>query len=163
LRLIKEPKNVKNVAPKYPADAMLAGLTGKVVMECNIDAKGAVTEARVLDGPPPLTDAAITAVKQWRYAPVMVDGKAVPAIVPITITFAGPHPSISGLLESLKSKNEFIREFAVKWLGTQRGNPELHPKDVDKLTRNLQLLKEHDESERVRTAAAQALVQLKGK
>ncbi len=157
---IKEPRLLKSVAPSYPDDAMRAGLEGKVGLDCTIDVKGEVSEIRVVEGVQPLSDAAVTAVKQWRYAPLLLNGKPVPMTLTVTMNFKDSQPYLAGLLKSLKSKNEFIRESAARWLG--RGNPNLRPKDIDRITQELQRLKENDESDRVRTAAAQALLQLKG-
>ena len=153
---IREPRKLKNVPPIYPADAKLAGLEGKVVLECTIDVQGAVAGTRVVEGVPPLSDAAMKAVNQWRYTPVLLNGKAVPVIMTVTLTWKDSQPFLSGLLESLKSKNEFLRESAVTWLG--RAPSSLRGKEREHVTRELQRLKEHDESERVRTAAAQALL-----
>jgi TonB family protein len=154
---IKEPQKVKSVPPDYPDDASRAGLAGQVVVECVVDLKGAITDARVLKGVPPLSDAALNAVKQWRYTTTLLDGKPVPVVMTVTVNFNNPKPNLAGLLESLKSKNEFIRESAVTWLGRQRGNPNLDKNDVGRITRELKRLKEHDDSDRVRAAVDQAL------
>lgn len=159
---IKEPRKLKHVPPTYPDDAKRAGLEGKVVLDCTIDVEGRVTEARVLEGAPPLSDAVMKAVKQWRYTPTLLNGKAVPVIMKVTTEYKNSGPYLGGLLVSLKSKNEFIRESAVTLLGRPPSDRKLQGRDLEHLTRELQRLKEHDESDRVRTAAAQALLQLEG-
>jgi hypothetical protein len=116
----------------------------------------------VLEGVPPLTDAVMKAVKQWRYSPVLLNGKPVPVIMTVTTQYKDSGPYLGGLLDSLKSKNEFIRESAATLLGRRPSDRKLQGKDLEEVTRELQRLREHDESERVRTAAAQALVQLGG-
>ncbi|HEX6739195.1 MAG TPA: energy transducer TonB, partial [Vicinamibacteria bacterium] len=64
---LQPPRKVKHVVPDYPEDAIKAGLLGVVVLECRIDAEGRVESMRVVQGVPPLTDAAMKAVKKWRY------------------------------------------------------------------------------------------------
>jgi TonB family protein len=147
---IREPKKLKNVSPDYPREAKRAGLMGSVVLECTIDIQGNVSDARALSGVPPLTDAAIKAVKQWRYTPTLLKGSAVPVIMTVTINFhVEPHFQLSDLLDSLKSRNEFIRESAVLCLGKAGVDFETKRRIVQRLKD----LVEQDESERVRVAA----------
>lgn len=73
---VAPPRRFGNAA--YPADALAAGVDGVVVAEILVNEAGIVTDARVLKSIPPLDDAALKAVKEWRYDPTVVDGKAVP-------------------------------------------------------------------------------------
>jgi len=161
---IKEPKRVKHVAPEYPQDAARAGLRGRVMLACSIDTEGKVGEMRVLSGVPPLTDAAMKAVKQWRYTPTRLNGVAVPVNMTITVDFMRElHFRLEDLLDSLRSQNEFIRESAVTWLGGARGTGSLKPSEISRVIHEVGRLAESDESARVRTVAAQAIQRLEAK
>jgi TonB family protein len=161
---IKEPKKLKHVTPDYPDEAVRAGLRGIVVLECVIDTEGRVADTRLLSGVPPLSDAAIKAVKKWRYTPTLLNGSAVPVIMTVTVNFKRElRFRLEELLDSLRSKNEFIRESAALWLGTARAGSGVTPDESLGIVRELRGLAEHDESERVRVAAARAIAHLEGK
>lgn len=85
---IKAPTMVKRVNPEYPAEARAAGVQGIVILEAVIGTDGKVTDARVLRGNEMLTEAALTAVKQWAYAPTILNGTAVPVVMTVTVNFA---------------------------------------------------------------------------
>lgn len=84
---IKEPRKIKNVAPRYPQVAIQSKIQGIIIIECTIGPEGDVTQATVLRGLPLLDQAALDAVKQWVYAPTLVDGVPVPVIMTVTINF----------------------------------------------------------------------------
>ena len=84
---IVEPRKLHSVPPVYPEDAKRARVQGTVVLECTISPEGRVTAVRVVRGIPLLDEAAIAAVKQWVYTPTMLDGKAVPVILTVTLNF----------------------------------------------------------------------------
>ena len=75
------------MAPVYPDLAVKARLQGVVILECQIDVRGRVAEAKVLRGNPLLTDAAVEAVRQWVYTPTLVNGVPVPVLMVVTVTF----------------------------------------------------------------------------
>ena len=58
-----------------------------VIAEIVVNESGIVAEARVLKSIPPLDEAALKAVREWRYDPTMVDGKAVPVKMTVTVNF----------------------------------------------------------------------------
>jgi TonB family protein len=162
---LKEPKKVKHVAPDYPEEAWRAGLDGVVVLECSIDDRGRVTDARVSKGVPPLSDAAIKAVKKWRYEPLTFDGKPTSFVLTVTLTFnlgADRHLRLEDLLGSFENENEFIRESAAIRLGGARAGPRLSPHEMVRIVDTLWRVAEHDQSERVRSAAARGLARLEG-
>jgi periplasmic protein TonB len=64
-------------------------LTGKVSLKVFIAADGSVREAKVISGSPALTDAAVRAVRNWRYRPAELNGRAAEAETKVTINFAG--------------------------------------------------------------------------
>jgi TonB family protein len=84
---IKPPKLIKGAAPVYPQVARQAQVEGMVILEVKADEQGNVVEARVLRSIPILDQAAIDAVKQWKYEPLVVDGKARKVIFTVTVRF----------------------------------------------------------------------------
>ena len=78
---------IHQVNPVYPALARQTRIQGVVVMEAVISKDGSVDRLRVISGHPFLSQAAIDAVKQWRYRPTMLNGEPVDVITTITVTF----------------------------------------------------------------------------
>ena len=72
----------------YPEIARLARQEGTVVLEATIDMTGAVADVSVVRSVPLLDDAAIAAVRQWRYTPTRLNGVAVPVLMTITVNFS---------------------------------------------------------------------------
>lgn len=70
------PKPVQTVmkTPEYPPAAKLAGIEGVVIVKYVVGEDGSVRDARVLKGPPELTEACLAAVRTWRFQPMIVDG-----------------------------------------------------------------------------------------
>ena len=72
------PKVQHMVQPKYTSDAMRAKIQGQVVVQILVETDGAVSNARIIEGlAPDLDEQALLAVKQWRFDPGMIDGRAV--------------------------------------------------------------------------------------
>jgi TonB family protein len=74
--------------PVFPVEAQAAGIDGVVVAEITVSDSGLVTDARVLKSNPLLDDAALKAVREWRYDPTIVDGRAVPVKMTVTVNFS---------------------------------------------------------------------------
>jgi TonB family protein len=85
---VRAPERLTYVSPVYPQDAMDRGVQGVVIIELTIDTSGAVSDARVMRSIPMLDDAALDAVRQWKYRPTLLNGVAVPVIMTVTINFA---------------------------------------------------------------------------
>ena len=85
---IRTPQKIVHVAPVYPAAARAAHIQGLVVLEATIDVHGQVDAIRVLKSPPLLDQAAIDAVRQWRFTPTLLNGIPVPVIMTVTVNFA---------------------------------------------------------------------------
>jgi protein TonB len=85
---VVEANLIHDVTPQYPAEAGRARIEGTVVLMAVIGTDGSVTDVRVESGLPILAQAAIDAVKQWRYKPYLVDGEPVEVDSRITINFA---------------------------------------------------------------------------
>lgn len=88
LSMLKQPVKVVDVRPEYPDAAQRARIEGVVIIEAVIGAEGDVREARVLRSRPFLDEAALAAVRQWRYTPTMLNGVPVPVIITVTVTFS---------------------------------------------------------------------------
>jgi protein TonB len=84
---IKAPTKVSNVPPVYPDIAKQARVQGVVVLEATISPSGEVTNVRVVNGIPLLNEAAMNAVRQWRYTPTLLNGVPVPVIMTVTVNF----------------------------------------------------------------------------
>jgi protein TonB len=84
---IRPPTKTKNVLPEYPAAAKSAGVQGVVIIEAVIGADGKVADAKVLRSVPQLDAAAVAAVKQWEFTPTLLNGKAVPVVMTVTVNF----------------------------------------------------------------------------
>ncbi|MBB5341934.1 energy transducer TonB [Tunturiibacter gelidoferens] len=70
-------KTLKTANPIYPAQARFSHVSGSVKVLTQIEADGHVGEATVISGPQLLHDAALTAVKQWQYEPLVVGSTAI--------------------------------------------------------------------------------------
>jgi protein TonB len=84
---ILEPRRIRGQAPVYSELARRAGVEGKVVVECVIDADGHVTDLRVISGHPLLADAAKEAVRLWVYTPTRLNGEPIRVILTVTVKF----------------------------------------------------------------------------
>jgi protein TonB len=84
---IAPPVKRKDARPDYPKDAQEARVSGAVVMEVLIGPNGKVRDARVLRSVPLLDEAALKTVRKWEYTPTLVNGKAVPVVMTVTLTY----------------------------------------------------------------------------
>jgi periplasmic protein TonB len=84
---VVEANLIHDVAPQYPPEAGRARIEGAVVLLAVIGKDGSVQDVRVESGLPLLAQAAIEAVRQWRYRPYLVNGEPVEVDSRITINF----------------------------------------------------------------------------
>jgi TonB family protein len=72
-------KAVKTEPPEYPQSALERRVTGSVLLSYTVDAKGSTRDVQVLQSTPAgvFDHSAMTAVKRWKYAPVIVNGAPV--------------------------------------------------------------------------------------
>ena len=84
---LAEANLVYDIAPKYPPEAGRAQIEGTVVLLAVIGKDGTVEDVRVKSGLSVLAQAAIEAVKQWRYRPYLMNGEPVEVDSQITINF----------------------------------------------------------------------------
>jgi len=78
---------VHRVEPDYPEEARQQRIQGTVALELHINADGTVAAAHLASGPPLLAQAAIDAVKQWRFKPRTEDGRPVRMHTVVTLNF----------------------------------------------------------------------------
>jgi periplasmic protein TonB len=81
---------IHKVQPIYPSEARRRRLDGKVVMDAVINVQGSVEDLKLVSGDPLLAQAAMDAVRQWRYSPFSLNGKTIPKPTRITINFIAP-------------------------------------------------------------------------
>lgn len=84
---VAEANLIHDVTPQYPPEAGRERIEGTVVLLAVIGKDGTVQNVRVQSGLSMLAQAAIEAVKQWRYRPYLLNGKPVEIDSQITITF----------------------------------------------------------------------------
>jgi TonB family protein len=81
-------KLLYRVNPEYPEDARSRGIQGDVVLRAVVSLKGAVLSLTAISSPDPqLAEAAIRAVKEWRYQPSLLNGEPVETITKIAVNF----------------------------------------------------------------------------
>jgi protein TonB len=73
--------------PVYPQIAKAARSQGVVKIEATIATDGRIKDLRVVSGPPLLVNAALEAVRQWRYQPTLLNGAPVEVLTEIDINF----------------------------------------------------------------------------
>ena len=84
---VKQAQLVKSVPPVYPQLAKTQRITGNVVLDALIDVSGKVAQVKVISGPPLLHQAALDAVKQWKYTPALLDGNPTSMHLTVTVQF----------------------------------------------------------------------------
>jgi protein TonB len=85
---VQAPALIHRVEPKYPEIAVVTKITGIVILEATVGEDGAVQSVRVLRSVKFLDQAAIDAVKQWRYSPLVLNGIPTPFVLSVTLNFS---------------------------------------------------------------------------
>ncbi len=81
---------IKQVQPSYPSSALRMRIEGAVQLVATLAKNGDISEVKVLSGDPQLAQAALTAVKQWKYKPYLLNGEPVEVQTQITVNFKLP-------------------------------------------------------------------------
>jgi TonB family protein len=85
---VSAPVVVKEARPQYTPDAKDARIQGAVTLECVVQADGTIGAVKVIRSlDTGLDQEAVKAVKQWRFEPGTKDGKPVPVLVTLEMTF----------------------------------------------------------------------------
>lgn len=71
------------VDPEYPAAAQSARLEALIALDVLVGTDGTVLNVQPLNGPPVLADAAVEALRWWRFEPYRINGR--PAVVKTTV------------------------------------------------------------------------------
>lgn len=78
---------IQQVRPAYPALAIAARVQGPIILNALISRGGTIENLRLVSGHPMLVQAAIDAVRQWRYRPYLLNGAPVEVETQITVNF----------------------------------------------------------------------------
>jgi protein TonB len=84
---IRTPGRLAYVVPVYPVLAQTARIEGDVTLEAIIGTDGTVQNLRVVHGVQLLDQAALDAVRRWRYTPTLLNGVPVPIVMTVTVSF----------------------------------------------------------------------------
>ncbi len=79
---------IRQTPPVYPAIAKAAGVSGTVVVHATISKNGTIKDAQVVSGSPMLQQAALDAVRNWRYKPYKLSNEPVEVDTTISIVFS---------------------------------------------------------------------------
>ncbi len=85
--VIRAPKLLESPRPEYPALATQARVTALLILEAEVGPDGRVRQVKVLRGHPLFDEAALTAVRRWRYQPLLLNGVPTPFLVTVTVNF----------------------------------------------------------------------------
>jgi protein TonB len=84
---IAQPRIIRKVEPVYPDLAIQSRIGALVILEAEVDTRGHVKNVKVLRGHPLFDEAAMVAVKQWRYQPLLLNGEPTGFILTVTVNF----------------------------------------------------------------------------
>ena len=79
---------IRKTQPVYPAIARSARVQGAVILQATISRTGAVTNLKVVSGPPMLRQAAIDAVKTWQYKPYLLNNQPTDVDTTVQVVFS---------------------------------------------------------------------------
>jgi TonB family protein len=90
--LASQLKQTRSAAPEYPPNALAHQVAGSVLLTYTVDTSGVPRDVHVIEATPPevFDTAAVTAVRRWRYAPVVVNGTAIEVPVRTRVRFELP-------------------------------------------------------------------------
>jgi protein TonB len=91
--LVSAPKLIRQVRPTYPDLALMARVSTVVILEARVDTQGHVKSADVLVGNKLFDEAAVSALLQWRYQPLLLNGIPTEFIINVTMVFRVGAPS----------------------------------------------------------------------
>lgn len=84
---VQQPRLISSVMPVYPSVAKQAHVEGDVVIDTQIDRTGKVIHMSAVSGPVVLRQAALDAVRRWKYQPSTLDGQPVAVQMLVTVKF----------------------------------------------------------------------------
>jgi protein TonB len=84
---VRPPKPIIQTHPEYPALAKQAHIQGQVQIDAVLDEQGNVIEMKIVSGPPLLYQAALDALKKWKYEPTYLNDQPIAVQMIVNITF----------------------------------------------------------------------------
>lgn len=85
---VARPRAIFTPEPRYTELARRARIEGLVILQLTLTKEGTVRDVEVLRGlPMGLTEAAVDAVKQWRYEPALLNHKPVEVYMTVTVNY----------------------------------------------------------------------------
>jgi TonB family protein len=84
---VQPARLIHAVLPSYPQIARSTRVAGDVTLDALVDESGNVLDVKVIAGPLLLRDAAMAALRQWKYEPARLDGQPTPMHLTVTVKF----------------------------------------------------------------------------
>jgi protein TonB len=84
---VRPPRAIIQTHPEYPTLAKQAHVQGQVQIDAVLDEQGNVIEMKIVSGPPLLYQAALDALKKWKYEPTYLNDQPIAVQMLVTITF----------------------------------------------------------------------------
>jgi protein TonB len=84
---VRPARIISSISPVYPSLAKNQHIDGDIRIDALIDANGRVSAMKVVSGPVLLHQAAMDALRQWKYQPATLDDKPVPIHLMVTMQF----------------------------------------------------------------------------
>lgn len=91
--IVLEARLIRWVQPVYPQEVRNTGRSAKLALDVVVNEKGEVAEAKVVKGDALFNQAAIDAVKQWRFSSTVYKGEALPVVSLVILDFKWPESS----------------------------------------------------------------------
>jgi TonB family protein len=89
---VQAARSLYKVPPVYPEEARKKGISGTVRLHVIVAKDGSIKQLEVMSGHALLQQAALDAVRQWRYQPTLLNGSPVEVDTTIDVIFALNYP-----------------------------------------------------------------------
>jgi TonB family protein len=89
-----ESKILRRVEPIYPEITTLKRLDVNLQLQVTVDEQGVVQAVRILQGHPFLNEAALLAVRQWKFTPTYLNGIPIKVVFNLVLPYRGPRLSV---------------------------------------------------------------------
>jgi outer membrane biosynthesis protein TonB len=120
------PTPLSLVAAPYPPQALFGG---EILLDARVDAKGRLTDIRVVQGQSPFLEEVLGALQTWTFLPARQDGRAVDARIGIVFLFAQPFlPKLTGRVHEYRETGADSKDRAALPIFTLE--PEYPPNSV---------------------------------
>lgn len=86
--LVTQATLIAQVKPSFPPAARAARVSGSVTLQAVISRTGRIKSIKVMKGDPVFNEAAMEAVRQWRYTPQMLGGQPIEVTSTIPVNFS---------------------------------------------------------------------------